>query len=64
MDKEEKQIVQTAFGFVRAILSYGEPSVEALAELLEIKSGNKKILLEHLKAINNIISDAIKILGE
>lgn len=29
----------------------------------EIKNGNKEVLLGHLKAINNIISDAIKLLG-
>lgn len=64
MIKENKQIINTAYSFVTAILSYGEPTAEALNELYEIKSGNKKVLLQHLKAIDSIISDAIKILGE
>lgn len=64
MSKEEKQIVSTAYHFVIAILSYGEPTMENISELFEIQNGNKKVLLEHLKAINSISDKAIKILGD
>lgn len=33
-------------------------SLNNLNELYEIKSGNKKILLEHLKALSNIFREA------
>lgn len=64
MIKENKQVINTAYSFVTAILSYGDPTAEAFNELCEINNGNKKVLLKHLKAIDSIISDAIKILGE
>ena len=35
-------------------------SLNNLNELYEIKSGNKKILLEHLKALSNIFRGAIE----
>lgn len=63
MNEQDKQIITTAYNFVISILSYGEPNADSIAELYEIKNGNKEVLLGHLKAINNIISDAIKLLG-
>lgn len=64
MTKENKKVINTAYNFVIAILNYGEPTAEAISELCNIKSGNKKALLEHLKAINSITGDAIKMLGD
>lgn len=63
MSNEDNQIISTAYNFVISILSYGEPTPESLNELYEIKNGNKELLLEHLKAINSITGDAIKLLG-
>lgn len=53
-------VLKTAISFIIAILSYGDPTCYSLDELMEIKSGNKKVILEHLKAINSITSKAIK----
>lgn len=64
MSKEDKQIIKVANNFVISILGYGEPNAKRLAELYEIKDGNKKLLLEHLRAINSIIGKAIKLLGD
>lgn len=63
MSDNDKQIVKVATNFVLAILNYGEPTSEALIEIYKINSGNKKVLLEHLKAINSITGKAIKVLG-
>ena len=63
MSNDDKQIVKIAMNFVHAILSYGEPTPEGLSELYEISKGNKKVLLSHLKAINEITGKAIKALG-
>lgn len=63
MTEQDKQIILTAYGFVISILSYGEPTTEGINELYKIKNGDKKVLLEHLKAINSITGDAIKLLG-
>lgn len=62
MNKEEKTILKTAYNFVISLLSAGEPTTEALYDLMEIRQGNKELLLEHLKAINSITGNAIKIL--
>lgn len=64
MNKENKQIIAVATNFVISILNYGELNAESVAELFEIKNGNKKVLLDHLKAIDSIISNAIKLLGD
>ena len=63
MTKDEKVILKTAYGFVISLLKAGEPTPDALYDLVEIQQGNKKLLLDHLKAINSITGDAIKILG-
>lgn len=52
--------LKIAISFIISILSYGEPTSDSMSELLEIKSGNKKVILEHLKAINLITSKAIE----
>ena len=63
MTEDEKVILKTAYNFVLSILSSGEPTTEAIYEIIELKQGNKELLLEHLKAINSITGNAIKILG-
>lgn len=60
---DEKQILKTAYGFIISILSYGEPTTDALYDLMQLKQGNKELLLDHLKAINSITGEAMKILG-
>lgn len=62
MTNEDKKIVNTAYFMVRAVLTYKEPNAKAISELYEIHTGNKKVFLEHLKAINSITGKAIKIL--
>lgn len=63
MSDNDKQIVKIATNFVLAILKHGEPTGEALSDIYKISNGNKKLLLEHLKAIHGIIGKAIGILG-
>ena len=56
-----KACVEIAKNFVYTILSNnGDATADGVAEMFEIKSGNKEVLLEHLKAISNIISKAIE----
>lgn len=42
----------------------GEPTKDDLIELYEIKTGNKEVLLGHIKAISKIMDGAIKELEE
>lgn len=63
MNNEEKQIIATAYNFVISILSCSDPTPETMIEKYKISQGDKKLLLEHLKAINSITGDAIKLLG-
>lgn len=63
MNNEEKTIVKTAYNIVLSILSSGEPTTEALYDLMQLRQGDKQLLLDHLEAINNITGKAIKILG-
>ena len=58
----DERIVKTAYNFVIAILSFGEPTVDAMYDLFELKNGNKELLLNHLNAISSIMGKAIKIL--
>ena len=51
--------VKTAIGFIQLIIG-NEPTAEGIYELFEINNGNKKVILEHLKAINSIVSKAIE----
>ena len=50
-----------AIHFLRLILKNdGEYTSEGLSELYEVENGNKKVILEHLKAIYNIIGRGIQ----
>jgi hypothetical protein len=52
--------LQLSIHFLECILQNGENcTAQGLSELFEIKNGNKKIILKHLKAITNIMSRAI-----
>ena len=52
--------VELSKHFVEVILNnHTEPTTEGLAEILEIKSGNEELLIEHLKAITDIMNKAI-----
>lgn len=64
MSDNDKQIVKVSTNFVLAILNRGELTGEVLSDIYEISTGNKKVLLEHLRAIHSIIGKAIEILGE
>lgn len=57
------EYVKTAIGFIELIIG-NEPTALGISELFEIHQGNKKVILEHLKAINDIISRAIEELEE
>ena len=53
--------VEISKKFVCTILSNNaEPTTDELAEILEIRMGNEKLLLDHIKAINNIFNKAIE----
>lgn len=51
--------VKVSIGFIENIIG-NEPTAEGISELFEIHRGNKKVILEHLKAINSIITKAIE----
>lgn len=53
--------LKVSIHFLELILSNGgEVTAQGLSELYEVQQGNKKLILEHLKAINSIIGKAIK----
>lgn len=54
--------LKISINFIEKILGGSDISLEAMSELYEIKNGNKKVIYEHLIAINDIISKAIKYL--
>lgn len=60
--EDEKRILNTSYNFVIAILSFGEPTADAMYDLFELRHGNKELLLNHLNAISSIMGKAIKIL--
>ena len=62
MNDDKKRIVEVATNFVKIILEKNI-NMYSLDELYEINQGNKDVLLDHLKAISNIIMKAIGILG-
>lgn len=64
MNNNDKKIVKVATNFIIAILSCREIKTDGLSDLYNINSGDKKVLLEHLKAVNNITGKAIEILGD
>lgn len=52
---------QTAIHLLTLILGgQAEPTTDGLYDLMQVKSGNKKVILEHLKAIHSIFGKAIK----
>ena len=61
MNKDNERIIEVSKNFVVTILSRNM-NIESANDLYEINGGNKEVLLEHLKAINSITNDAIKIL--
>ena len=63
MNDDKKRIVEVATNFVKTILE-NNINMYSLNDLYEISLGNKDVLLDHLKAINNIIMKAIEILGD
>lgn len=63
MNKNKKRVVEVATNFVVSILNKNQ-NADSLNAIYEIKHGNKEVLLDHLKAIHNIIGDAIEIIGE
>jgi len=54
--------LKIAIHFLEQILGGENCTADGLRDLYEIKDGNEKITLEHLKAINSIISKAINYL--
>ena len=53
--------LQISIHFLECILqNNNDYTAEGLSELYEIKNGNKKVILKHLKAINSIIEKSIK----
>ena len=63
MNDDKKRIVEVATNFVKTILEKNI-NMYSLNDLYEISLGNKDVLLDHLKAISNIIMKAIEILGD
>lgn len=45
---------------IKILQNNGNPTSEAIYDLLEIQSGNKKVIIEHIKAIKNIMNKALE----
>ena len=55
------EYVKTAISLITKILQNNDnPTSEGLHEIFEIQNGNKKIIIEHIKAIKNIMSKALE----
>lgn len=55
------EYVKTAVSLVIKILQNDRnPTSDALYEIFEIQNGNKKIIIEHIKAIKNIMKKALE----
>lgn len=63
MNKDKERIVEAATNFVISILNQNI-NIDSISEIYEIRKGNKETLLEHLKAIHNIIGEAIEIIED
>lgn len=51
--------------FIITILSNdGNATMEGLNDMYEIQNGNKDVLIEHIKAIRNIMNKALEELGK
>ena len=63
MTEEEKKIIALAKHFITCILeNHGDIKAYGLADLYEINSGNKELLIEHLNAVSSIMQRAVKLL--
>ena len=54
--------VESAKYIILSVLKSGIPTIDAIDSIYEIQNGNKEELKEHIKAIKNIMSKALKIL--
>lgn len=55
------EYVKIAISFVIKILQNNDnPTTEGLYEIFEIQNGNKKIIIEHIKSIRNIMNKALE----
>ena len=55
------EYVKTAISLIIKILQNNDnPTREAIYDLLEIQNGNKDVLIEHIKAIKNIMNKALE----
>lgn len=55
------EYVKTAISLVIKILQNNDnPTSEGLHEIFEIQRGNKKIIVEHIKAIRDIMDKALE----
>lgn len=50
---------EVAKNFINIILSAGG-TIDAISDMYEINAGDKKVLLEHAKALRNIFDKAIE----
>ena len=55
------EYVKIAISFITTILkNNSNPTSDAIYELFEIQNGNKKVIIEHIKAIRNIMDKALE----
>ncbi len=55
------ECVKVAISLIIKILQNNDnPTSEAIYALLEVQSGNKKVIIEHMKAIKNIMNRALE----
>lgn len=55
------EYVKTAISLVIKILQNNDnPTSKGLYEIFDIQRGNKKIIIEHIKAIKNIMDKALE----
>lgn len=55
------EYVKVAISLIIKILQNNDnPTSEAIYDLLEVQSGNKKVIIEHIKAIKNIMNKALE----
>ena len=52
--------VESAKYIILSILKSGITTIDAINSIFEIQNGNKEELKEHIKAIKNIMSKALK----
>lgn len=54
--------VESAKYIILSVLKSGIPTIDGIDSIYEIQNGNKGELKEHIKAIKNIMSKALKAL--